>query len=222
MAAVNRDEIDALNDLKHTNEIITSSLTNDLQLLQTRHKNLITDYDQQRAHLVDALLDRETLRKDIEAAKKGRPTPAPEPVDKAEADGAEEKAKTALQSLKEVSREYDSPKEKQPAKKGFFGKAKQLFSPSLSHSKNPYTPKPEHHKFPFPSDKETLAAVELAYERQAIGTLQRVPNRDIPPSVLPLPQSPAPVRHYHQDIYRSQMSPMDQTNKPTSNPKSEK
>jgi protein HOOK3 len=204
VAAIDQDEIDAIEDLKATNEIITSSLNNDLQLLQTRHKNLITDYDQQRAHLVDALLDRENLRKEIETARKGRLATAPELVENDLDAAKEEKAKATLQSLKEVSRERYLRKEKQPAKKGVLSRfTKALFS----RSKNPYIPKPEHHKFPVPSDKETLQVVELAYERQAIGTLQRAPSPDIPPDVLPLPQSPASIRYYPQDVYRSQTNP---------------
>lgn len=187
MAAVDQEELQAIDDLKHTNEIITSSLTNDLQLLQKRHKNLIIDFDQQRAHLVESLLDRENLRKDLESAKKNRPTPT---LDLAEAEGYAEREKTKLQSLKEVSREQHSPKEKLPAKKTGASKFfKSMLSP---RSRN----KPEHPKFPVTSGRETIEAAELAQERQAIGTLQRDPNPDISSSHPNMPQPPPPVKRY--------------------------
>jgi hypothetical protein len=177
VAAMNEIEIDALNDLKVANDTITSSLQNDRQLVQSRYKNLITDYDQQRAHLVESLLDRENLRKEIEAINKGKPAVNPElnvedNSSTANAQLAEDQTKLALQSLKEVSRKNDSPKEKPPQKKGqgALGRFRNLFS----RPKDPYIPKPEPLRLPLQSDKETLEAIELAYERQAIGTLQRV------------------------------------------------
>jgi hypothetical protein len=167
VAAVDQDELDALDDLKHTNEIVTSSLTNELQLLQTRHKNLIIDFDQQRAHLVESLLDRENLRKDLEAARKARPTPINLAEDgRNTADG--EKAKTALQ---EVSREYHSPKEKSSGKQTRPGKIfRSLLSP---RSRN----KPDHSKCPVPSGIVRDEAAKLAWERQT-GFLKRVQTPD--------------------------------------------
>lgn len=215
MAAVDRDEIDALEDLKHTNEIITSSLSNDLQLIQARHKNLITDYDQQRNHLVDALLDREILRNDLEAARRGRPTPTLQPVesdaDAAEADAAQEESKTALQSLKEVSRELGSPTEKSPTgRRSFQRNMAKAFKIVFSQSKDSHTPKPNHQNVT--SDNETLRAAEIAYERQAVGVLEKDPKPDIPPSAIPLPQSPISVRPYPEESYRPRMKPIGLTN----------
>jgi len=220
VAAVDREEIDALDDLKATNEIITSSLNNDLQLVQSRHKNLIIDYDQQRAHLVDALLDRENLRKEHEAAKRGRPTLDPESVDDnrktGEAVAAEEKAKTASQALKEVSHEFDSPKGRPFPRRGFWT-VKNIFLP---RSKHPYTPQLEPFKYQSTRNKEPLGAEDLARERQAIGTLQGLASPG-----LSLPR-PSPVRGVRTDVYRSQAKRMDETDAdtdiPRSNPKSKK
>lgn len=216
VAAMNKDEVDALEDLKETNQIITSSLNNDLQLVQSRHKNLITDYDQQRAHLVDALLDRENLRKDLEVAKRGKPILDPEPADHdrkiTEEDAAEDKAKTASQALKEVSHESDFPMGKQPSKRSFW---KRVISPISPRPRNPHIPHNPHDT----NGKETQRAVELAHERQAIGTLLRVES---PALSLPRPMSPSPVRGARTDVYRLQAKHKVEANIPRSIPKSKK
>ena len=98
MAAVDRDEIDALEDLKATNQIITSSLQNDLVLLQGKFKNLTTDYEQQKSHLVDALLAKDKLRQELATLREGK-------------DAAGEENNAGLQTLKEVSYEIDSSQE---------------------------------------------------------------------------------------------------------------
>ena len=213
VAAMNKDEVDALEDLKETNQIITSSLNNDLQLVQSRHKNLITDYDQQRAPLVDALLDRENLRKELEVAKRGKPTLDPEPAEHdrkiAEEDAPEDKAKTASQALKEVRYESNSSMGKQPSKRSFW---KRVMSPISPRPRTPHTPHDT-------SSKETHRAVELAHERQAIGTLPRVES---PALSLPRPMSPSPVRGARTDVYRLQAKHKAETDIPHSIPKSKK
>lgn len=187
MAAVDQEELHAIEDLKRTNEIITSSLANDLQLLQTRHKNLIIDFDQQRAHLVESLLDRETLRKDLESAQKNRPSTT---LDLAEAEEGAEGKKAKLQSMTEVSREQLSPEEKSPTKKiGFAKFVKSMVSP---RSRN----KPAQPRFPVSSGRAKIEAAELTQERHAIGTLQRDRNPDTPSSHPTMPQPPPPVQRY--------------------------
>lgn len=209
VAAVERYDLDALDDLKATNEIITSSLNNDLQLVQSRHKNLITDYDQQRAHLVEALLDRETLRKELEVATKKRPTLDPESVDD------DHKTNKEFQALKEVSHETESPKEKQP-KRSFW---RRVVSPISPRPKTPHAPKPEPSIPHGTSGEQSHGAVELGHERQAIDTLQRVEG---PGLSLPRPYQPSPVRNVRTDVYRSQGNPKAETDIPRSNPKSKK
>lgn len=71
LSAVNKDDLDALEDLKATNEIVTSSLQNDLLLLQSKFKTLMTDHDQQKSHLVDALLAKDALSREVTALKEG-------------------------------------------------------------------------------------------------------------------------------------------------------
>lgn len=71
LCAIDKEDIDALEDLKATNEIVTSSLQNDLLLLQSKFKILMTDHDQQKSHLVDALLAKDALSKEVTALKEG-------------------------------------------------------------------------------------------------------------------------------------------------------
>ncbi|CAG8954913.1 hypothetical protein HYFRA_00008601 [Hymenoscyphus fraxineus] len=69
LSAIDQDELDALEDLKATNEIITSSLQNDLLLLQNKFKALMTDHEQQKSHLVDALIAKDALSKEAAELK---------------------------------------------------------------------------------------------------------------------------------------------------------
>lgn len=69
MAAVDQEEIDAINNLKTAHELISSSLENDLLILQNKHKALSTDFDEQKTQLVEALLSKDRLMKDLAATK---------------------------------------------------------------------------------------------------------------------------------------------------------
>ncbi|KAL2066457.1 hypothetical protein VTL71DRAFT_2528 [Oculimacula yallundae] len=71
LAAVNQEEIDAINSLKTAHELISSSLENDLLALQKKHKDLTTDFDEQKTQLVEALLSKDRLMQDLAAAKNG-------------------------------------------------------------------------------------------------------------------------------------------------------
>ena len=210
---MSKDDIDALEDLKETNQIITSSLNNDLQLVQSRHKNLITDYDQQRAHLVDALLDRENIRKELEVAKRAKSALDPEAAEYdrkiAEADATEENAKTASEALKEVSYEADSRVGKPVSKWSFF---KRVVSPISSRPKTSHT---SHET----SGKGNERVVELAHERQAIGTLSRAEG---PPLALPRPPSPSLVRGVRTNVHILHGKPKAETDISHSIPRSKK
>ncbi|CZS88693.1 uncharacterized protein RAG0_00353 [Rhynchosporium agropyri] len=71
LAAVNQEEIDAVNNLKAAHELISSSLENDLLALQRKHRDLSSDFDEQKTQLVDALLSKDRLMQDLGAAKEG-------------------------------------------------------------------------------------------------------------------------------------------------------
>lgn len=71
VAAVGKGEIEAINNLKAAHELITSSFENDLLMLQNKHKTLSTDFDEQKSQLIDALLSKDKLGKELVAAKDG-------------------------------------------------------------------------------------------------------------------------------------------------------
>jgi hypothetical protein len=56
---MDKGEMDALDELKSANETITSSLQNDLLVLQGQYKALTTDFEQQKTQLVEALLSKD-------------------------------------------------------------------------------------------------------------------------------------------------------------------
>lgn len=111
VTAVDQDDIEALDALKAANQITTSSLQDELLLLQAQVKNYRTDYEQQKSHLVDALLAKDKLRQELAAMNDGK-------------DSAGEENSAALQALKAVSNTIDSPNV------GFF--CRQQSSPCLS------------------------------------------------------------------------------------------
>lgn len=97
VSAISRDELRALAELKEANDIATTSLQNDLKFLQSRHKNLEIDHDQTRSHLIEALLTKDNLTKELSNFQDGpNKTSSESPAEV-------EKTKTALQALKQVS-----------------------------------------------------------------------------------------------------------------------
>jgi hypothetical protein len=186
VAAVDRDEIDALEDLKSTNQIITSSLQNDLVLLQSKFKNITTDHEQQKSHLVDALLAKDKLRQELATLKEGK-------------DSAGDENNTALQALKEVSSEIDYAAEAFPPP--------QHLSPHLSFDVSFYLGSPRA-----PIDEPTM----LARERCAIGvmSISKMDNDSIA-THIPLPMSPLNPRPPRRQKFRAQKWTDDEWEDPT-------
>ena len=153
VAAVDREEIDALDDLKATNQIITLSLQNDLLLLQSKHKNLTTDYEQQKSHLVDALLAKDKLRQELAIMKEGKDL-----AGEVDRQAVEEKSK-ALQALKEVSHKIES---------SGWGCSSRLLPPHCLSSYPPFHPYVAGTE-PLQSLAQIDEATLLSLERQAIG-----------------------------------------------------
>lgn len=69
MAAVDQEDIDAVKSLKAAEDLISTSLKNDFLLLQDKHTALSTDFDEQKNHLVEALLSKDRLMQDLAASK---------------------------------------------------------------------------------------------------------------------------------------------------------
>jgi protein HOOK3 len=203
VSAIDREEIDALEDLKATNEIITSSITNDLLLAQSKLKNLTTDHEQQKSHLVEALLAKDKLRQELASAREGKSAVvAPEATTEAttEAQAKEEKARTALDALKEVSCEIDTSKMPKSSKK-----ARKFWRHFPHLPFRPYTTKPEPPQNTIKPDDFSLHEAELALERAAIGALPPVKRPLISPRTIPLPMSPLPVRVGPRAVFRTRV-----------------
>ncbi|RQM06759.1 hypothetical protein DH86_00002731 [Scytalidium sp. 3C] len=124
LAAMGKEELQALEDLKSTNEIIKSSFEQDLLVLQNQHKNLKADFDRQNAHLVQALLAKEQFREQVSSLKEQLETaakpevPEPEPAEsqqKEEADVAEnplaEQIKQQEELIAELQQKLKAAKE---------------------------------------------------------------------------------------------------------------
>ncbi len=198
VAAIDQEEIDALADLKEANELVTSSLQNDLLLLQDKHKTLTAELEEKKSHLVDALLSKDRLTQDL-ASLKERYGAAndDDQIEKARARSIIEeeearKKKAALEELQEVSHDTETAERKKPLSKG----RKFLNKLSLGRLYQPYTPKVESPETLVQQDGASL----LALERAAIGTGPPVTPM-FSPRHIPLPQSPAAI-HDKSDAVR--------------------
>jgi len=60
-----QEDLDALEELKATQESLVSSTEMELKKLQSRHKDLQIDYDQQKSQLIEALLSKDKLQQSI-------------------------------------------------------------------------------------------------------------------------------------------------------------
>jgi hypothetical protein len=180
VAAVDRDEIEALEGLKATNQIITSSLQNDLLLLQGKFKNLTTDYEQQKSHLVDALLAKDKLRQELATLTEGK-------------DLAGEENNTALQALKEVSHEIDFSDNKCPPRLHSF----------LPIPHDPYLD-PCVRRAEHPTGVAKMDEAVPALERKAVGVMEisKMDNIDIA-IPIPHPMSPLHLRPPRVQIFRA-------------------
>ncbi|PBP28105.1 M protein repeat protein [Diplocarpon rosae] len=107
VAAVNQEEIDAINNLKAAHELIATSFKNDLLILQNKHKNLSTDFDEQKTQLVDALLSKNRLMQDLAAIKGGARGTENSQAEAAAIIDAEEKQREQIQKQNTLIQELE-------------------------------------------------------------------------------------------------------------------
>ncbi|ROT40315.1 hypothetical protein SODALDRAFT_330025 [Sodiomyces alkalinus F11] len=69
LSAVEKDSAEALEELKATDKLISSSLQEELEALRLEYKNMSNDADEAQRALVKALLEKDNLRKEIDLAK---------------------------------------------------------------------------------------------------------------------------------------------------------
>jgi protein HOOK3 len=199
VSAIDREEMEALEDLKSTNEIITSSFQNDLLILQSKHKALAIDYEQQKTQLIDALLSKDTLMKDLASFRERIGTDGDTAYQKTQSKAIIEVENTQ-RALEEVSKERDTVTPKS------VGKTRRLLKVLARLSFHPYSSKtrtvrPEHTP---ELDQATLDTLEIALQRElsAIGSLAATPRPLISPRTIPLPASPSRARFERTDIKR--------------------
>jgi protein HOOK3 len=73
LSAVGKDAVDALNDLKNTDNLVAKSLQSELERLRAKHTAVIEERDIHKSQLVEALLAKESLAK--AAAQDGKVIP---------------------------------------------------------------------------------------------------------------------------------------------------
>ncbi|KAM0282825.1 hypothetical protein ACHAQH_002829 [Verticillium albo-atrum] len=69
LSAVEKDSIEALEELKATDKLISGSLQEELEALRTDHKNATTDAQEAQKALTKVLLKKDELRKDLDTVK---------------------------------------------------------------------------------------------------------------------------------------------------------
>jgi protein HOOK3 len=178
VAAIEREEIEALEDLKAVNKIITSSLQNDLLTLQSKHRNLATHFELQQKQLYEAVISKDRVIKEKEDLKEAKGSNEENAQAIVEAENAQKSLKEVSQpqtakSLWEAGpKSFNSP---QSPRKSIFGMLFGTSRLSNSHTTtgfhnfpaflNPFSPEEQ-------AEQTKLQAV-LALERQAGGSLPR-------------------------------------------------
>ena len=182
VAAIDKEEIDALEDLKATNAIVTTSFKNDLLMLQNKHKALTTDHEQQKTQLIDALLTKDRLIKDLASLKEGDTGANGSRKAQTKAIIEEEDSRRILQEVSKpiLARGLSTPSKK---RRGFLKTLSRLsFFPSTSSAQA---------VGPMLALKSTLHSVDvLGRDRSAINHVQAIPH-DPPPFFRAYP----PRRH---------------------------
>ncbi|KAK1597663.1 uncharacterized protein LY79DRAFT_352555 [Colletotrichum navitas] len=80
LSAVAKDSVEALEELKSTDQLISASIREELEATRQQLKNLTTDLEEQRTSFINALLEKDKLRKDLDEAREARQDGA-EPVE---------------------------------------------------------------------------------------------------------------------------------------------
>ncbi|KAF8864291.1 hypothetical protein BDZ45DRAFT_669489 [Acephala macrosclerotiorum] len=90
LSAVNQSDLDAIDSLKVTNGIITTSLENDLLVLRQQYLDLSTDFELQKSQLLETLLSKDRLMQDLASLKERTGTSEAEKIERAKARSTKE------------------------------------------------------------------------------------------------------------------------------------
>ena len=111
LAAVEKDSIEALEEIKNTDGLVAESLTSEMERLRDQLNIKRNENDAQKSQLIEALLAKDKLRKDAEDGKEIHEAIAkdPEASEAAKKEGEKiEKLRARLQERNEVSSDSDS------------------------------------------------------------------------------------------------------------------
>jgi hypothetical protein len=99
-----QEDIDALEELKATQESLASSIEMELKKLQSRYKDLQIDYDQQKSQLIEALLSKDKLQQSMTENRSKDESKADESVETKQMKANLDKTSSELKASQEVSR----------------------------------------------------------------------------------------------------------------------
>jgi hypothetical protein len=135
---VDKEEIDALEELKATQESLGLSFEAELTALKAKYKTLENDFELQKSQLLDALLANNKLRESAERefqrdAPESVPVVSEEEIEpSALPEDAKDETSQALEEAKEVS-DFSTPKtRKSKIRESMFSLSKKLFGKSAT------------------------------------------------------------------------------------------
>ncbi|KAF6828082.1 microtubule binding protein [Colletotrichum musicola] len=72
LSAVAKDSVNALEELKSTDQLISASVREELEAARQQIKNLSADLESRQSSLINTLLEKDKLRKELDEVKEGR------------------------------------------------------------------------------------------------------------------------------------------------------
>ncbi|KAF5525889.1 hypothetical protein CGCA056_v003272 [Colletotrichum aenigma] len=110
LSAVAKDSVTALEDLKSTDQLISASVREELEAARLQIRNLSADLENRQSSLINALLEKDKLRKELDEAKEGR-------QDGAESSEVSQKREDKIEKLRARLKERQSQLEKSEQEK---------------------------------------------------------------------------------------------------------
>ncbi|KAH0444587.1 microtubule binding protein [Colletotrichum camelliae] len=110
LSAVAKDSVTALEELKSTDQLISASVREELEAARLQIKNLSADLENRQSSLINALLEKDKLRKELDEAKEGR-------QDGAESSEVSQKREDKIEKLRARLKERQSQLEKSEQEK---------------------------------------------------------------------------------------------------------
>ncbi|KAH9239978.1 hypothetical protein K456DRAFT_1825012 [Colletotrichum gloeosporioides 23] len=110
LSAVAKDSVTALEELKSTDQLISASVREELEAARLQIRNLGADLENRQSSLINALLEKDKLRKELDEAKEGR-------QDGAESSEVSQKREDKIEKLRARLKERQSQLEKSEQEK---------------------------------------------------------------------------------------------------------